>query len=103
VLSTQQRTEPALAHRYQARVCTSYYTCSTTTTGTSEKIMGAAGRSLQGLLGGYTKKGVCLNESLTAHRGGTGQRLCTAIKHAYVQMQHRHNRRQPAEYARSGA
>ena len=65
--------------------------------------MGAAGRSLQGLLGSYTKKGVCLNESLTAHSGGTGQRLCTAIKHAYLQMQHRHNRRQPAEYGRSGA
>jgi len=79
------------------------YKCSTTTTGTSEQIMGAAGCSLQGLLGSYTKKGVWLNESLTAHSGGTGQRLCTASKHAYVQMQHRHNRRQPAEYGRSWA
>ena len=62
--------------------------------------MSAAGRSLQGLLGSYTKKGVCLNEPLTAHSRGTRQRLCTAIQHAYVQMQYRHHRRQPAEYAR---
>ncbi len=80
------------------------YKCSSsTTTGTSQHIMGAAGRSLQGLLGSYTKKGVCLNEPLTAHSGGTGQRLCTAIKNAYWLMQHRHHRRQPAEYGRSGA
>jgi hypothetical protein len=24
---------------------------------------------------------VCINESLNAHRVGTGQRLCTTIKH----------------------
>ena len=46
--------------------------------------MGAAGCSVQGLLGSYSKKGVCLNEPITAHSGGTGQRLCTAIKYAYV-------------------
>jgi hypothetical protein len=39
-----------------------YKGTTTTTTGTSEQIMGAAGRSLQNLLGSYTKKGVCLNE-----------------------------------------
>ena len=79
------------------------YKYSSTTTGTSQQIMGAAGRSLQGLLGSYTKKGVCRNEPLTAHSGGPDQRLCTAIKHAYLQMQHRQHQRQPAEYGRSGA
>jgi hypothetical protein len=79
------------------------YKCSTTTTNTSQQIVGAAGRSLQGLLGSYTKKRVCLNEPFAAHSGGTGQRLCSAIKHAYVKMQHYHHRRQPAEYGRSGA
>jgi hypothetical protein len=79
------------------------YKCSSTTASTSQQIMGAAGHSLQGLLGSYTKKEVCLNGALTAHSGGPGQRLCTAIKHAYLQMQHRHHRRQQAEYGRSGA
>jgi hypothetical protein len=80
------------------------YKCRTTITGTSQQIMGAAGRSLlQDLLGSYTENGVWLNEPLTAHSGGAGQRWCTAIKHAYLKMRHRHHRRQPVDYGRSGA